>query len=554
MPNLKKNWKEYLTVFFIFIFFVLHSSYISYPDEFVNILGGSYIDKGLLPYRDFFDHHLPFAWYFASILLPLSFNSFKLFRLFWAIFSFASLFILSRWIKKKHSPLYPYFLAFFFLYPLMGVYFWFHLYIADSLAVLFFSLVFWILLAETLDKKTGLKTLIVSSFLVFLMIFSSLTFAYLALALYVWHAFLLDLKINKNMLKLVSASVAPYLLYLLYLFATGTFKDFYFSNFSYNTELYISIPNYVRGRFFNPIKFGLTLIYNFLSGYLPLLTKIKYLDLYLPVGVLAGFASFILVLLLSEKNLLLGGIFFLVLSFSAPRSLLKTFNETDYQGSLFLMLGLASSLVVVFLLEKIKRSEDVFYDVKRISRFVIMVLIIFSGVFLIGDSYNKLYLRYTQKLPSIYDSSYTAQFLDEILDEGDYFFIGPYEPHEEFYVTKGRLPGKYITLLPQFRENEKTKKDFINQFEKNRPKIIIYKHEASVFNTPSLEFGRFFVDWMSDKYTSLEQVENMNVIRNLPFVNLRTDLYLSNKDKDNILVKLKNKGYIDITAASKTKR
>jgi hypothetical protein len=43
-----------------FIFF-LNSTYVAYPDEFINILGGRAIILGKLPYRDFFDHHMPFA-------------------------------------------------------------------------------------------------------------------------------------------------------------------------------------------------------------------------------------------------------------------------------------------------------------------------------------------------------------------------------------------------------------------------------------------------------------------------------------------------------------
>jgi len=41
-------------------------------------------------------------------------------------------------------------------------------------------------------------------------------------------------------------------------------------------------------------------------------------------------------------------------------------------------------------------------------------------------------MRYTQKMPRIYDLSFTAEFLDKILEEGDYYWAGPYEPHELF--------------------------------------------------------------------------------------------------------------------------
>ena len=537
----------------IFLLFIVNSAYVSYPDEFINLLGGVAIKSGMLPYVHFFDHHVPFAWYLASFFLIFSFKSFILFRLYFAIFTFLILFIIANWIKKKNKDLYLYFLGFFFVYPMAGLYYWFHLYLADSLAILFFSAAFWILITQTFSKtKENLKPLLASSFFVFLMCFSSLTFIYLGAALYLWHVYLIGYKKIKQQLIFVSWSIAPYLIYFLYLLATNSFKDFYFANFTYNTQLYISIPNYIRGSNFNPPKFAATLIFNFLQGYMPLLSKIKHLDLYLPTGVLAGMSSFVLFFLLFAKNWILGVIYFFILSFSAPRSGLKTFDETDYQSGLFLVLGIASSFVVLYILRNLTKENNLYEDLKRVSRFLIAVFLIFTTVFLMSNFYGKFFLRYTQQMPSIYDSSQTKDLISYLIDENDYFWIGPYEPNEIFYSSKGKIPGKYPTLLPQFRENESLKTGFLKQFKDNTPKIIIYKNTASIFNTPSLEFGKFFIDWMSDKYTQLEDVKGFELLKNPSFFDLKSDLYLLNSDKQNLLQKLENGGYIKLTTPSKT--
>ena len=537
----------------IFLLFIVNSAYVSYPDEFINLLGGMTIKSGMLPYVHFFDHHVPFAWYLASFFLIFSFKSFILFRLYFAIFTFLILFIIANWIKKKNKDLYLYFLGFFFVYPMAGLYYWFHLYLADSLAILFFSAAFWILITQTFSKtKENLKPFLASSFFVFLMCFSSLTFIYLGAALYLWHVYLIGYKKIKQQLIFVSWSIAPYLIYFLYLLATNSFKDFYFANFTYNTQLYISIPNYTRGSNFNPPKFAATLIFNFLQGYMPLLSKIKHLDLYLPTGVLAGMSSFVLFFLLFAKNWILGVIYFFILSFSAPRSGLKTFDETDYQSGLFLVLGIASSFVVLYILRNLTKENNLYEDLKRVSRFLIAVFLIFTTVFLMSNFYGKFFLRYTQQMPSIYDSSQTKDLISYLIDDNDYFWIGPYEPNEIFYSSKGKIPGKYPTLLPQFRENESLKTGFLKQFKDNTPKIIIYKNTASIFNTPSLEFGKFFIDWMSDKYTQLEDVKGFELLKNPSFFDLKSDLYLLNSDKQNLLQKLENGGYIKLTTPSKT--
>ncbi len=533
----------------IFLLFVLNSAYVSYPDEFINVLGGVSINQGLIPYVNFFDHHVPFAWYLASFFLIFSFKSFILFRLYFAIFTFLILFILAKWIKKKNEDLYLYYLGFFFVYPLAGLYYWFHLYLADSLAILFFSVSFWILITQTFSKnRDDIKPLIASSFFVFLMCFSSLTFVYLGVALYLWHVYLIGFTKLKKLAIFLIYSVSPYVLYIGYLFATNSFKEFYFANLTYNTELYISIPNYVRGSNFNPPKFAATVVYNFLQGYMPLLSKIKHLDLYLPTGVLAGMSSFVLFFLFFAKDWILGIIYFFILSFSAPRSGLKTFDETDYQSGLFLTLGFASAFIVLYMLRNLKKENNIFEDLKRVSRFLIAVFLIFTTVFLISNFYGKYFLRYTQQMPSIYDSSQTKDLLSSLIEDKDYFWIGPYEPNEIFYAGKGKIPGKYPTLLPQFRENETLKTEFIKQFENNTPKVIIYKNQASIFNTPALEFGKFFMEWMSDKYTQLEDIKEARLLKNPSFFDLKSDLFLLNKNKEDLLKKLESAGYIKLEA------
>jgi len=180
----------------VFALFLINSTYVSYPDEFVNLWAGKYINLGKVPYREFFDHHLPLAWYLSAFLLKLSFNSYTLFRFFWALFQFMALFGLAVWIKKNHKDFYAYSLVFLLLYPLVTVYYWLHIFLADSLAAFFFSLIFWILLLETYKKSNTIAIYLVTSFLTFCLIFSSLSYLYLGLVLYLWQVYLLLPKIK----------------------------------------------------------------------------------------------------------------------------------------------------------------------------------------------------------------------------------------------------------------------------------------------------------------------------------------------------------------------
>lgn len=530
----------------IALVFLVNSQYLAYPDEFVNILGGKFILEGKIPYKQFFDHHLPGAWYLSALILLFSFGSFVRFRFIWAVIQFVTLFFVGRFIQRKSKELFPFYIGYFLIYPFMTMYYWTHLFIADGIAFLFFSALFWMLFAQSYQKETKLQTVIFFSLVNFLFVFSSLTYIYIALLFYAWIIVLLFRSKPKwgEIIRFCLISAAPYVLYGLYLLISNSWKEFYISNFVYNTTLYIDIPNYKMGHFFNPFKFTLTIIYNFFNTYIQLLVRIKEFNLYFPVDLVLALSTFLLLIVLLKELPLIGVLYFFILSFSAPRSNLMKIGETDYQSGLFIALGTISFFLLLWRYKYIKFEFEPLEYIKKFLVAMVVLYGIFSSIFLIENTYNKFYLRYTQQMPSVYDHAPTAFFINEVLGRGDYYWIGPYEPNEEFFVKGPQLPGKFPTLLPQFKKSEYFSSEFIKQFETHNPKLIIYKHEASIFGTPALEFGKFFTDWMENKYVSLEHIKGIEVLKSPETFTMRTDVYLLKSEKDSILSKLKETGYI----------
>jgi len=526
-----------------FLFFWINSQYVSYPDENVNLLGAKSILQGGVAYRDFFDHHMPLAWYLGSVLLLLSHGVFTTFRTLWSLFVFISFSLLSIYICKKYKEFFLSFLFFMVLYPLAGVYFWFHLFLADSLAGFFFSMVFWLIGVQLLSKRIDYKGIVAASLLTFALIFSSLTYIYLAFALYLAQVYLLFIN-KKGYVKFLLISIAPYILYLIYLLLSGTFSDFYFANITYNTQIYIDTPNYVRGAHFNPLKFALTLIYNFYSSYVPLLINIKDLDVNQAINSLLGLGTLLLLIFAFLRSSVLGVIFLLILSFSSPRSTIEFYKETNYQMSVFFLLGLISAIFSVFIFEKKIFVEKTFKDFSRLAFLLLLIFFFFASLGLLKNTYDKYYLRYTQKLPSIANVAYSASFVDQVLKKGDYYWMGPYDPDQEFFVQNARLPGKYPTLLAGFDKSKEVQQSFLSQFTTHPPKLIIYRHAASMFDTPALVFGKFFVDWMNGRYTSVEHIQGVKTINSPSTFTLSTDLYIRNQDIKEMIQVLKNDGYI----------
>ncbi len=556
-PSEPKAWMYFLAIAATFIFFVIGARYVDYPDEYVNVLAGQRILDGALPYRDYWDHHLPGAWYIASAILVFAGKSFALFRLIYALVVFASFAALAKWMYRRSREIFPYYLAFMTLYPLAGLYFWFHLYLADSLAIWFFSLSFWILFVLTHESKQTLRSLALTSVLVFLMIFCSTSYLYMGLGLYGWICYL-AFRISSGRkrisagLKLIGAFAAPYLVWAAYLALTGTLDDMYFANFVYNTKYYISINNFDRSGGFNPIKFPLVLAANFYEGYLPLLSKIKHFDLYLPIHTMAALGTLTLLILLLQRSLILGAFFLVIMTFSAPRSDIQVYKETDYQVSMFLIVGAASAMMALYLLRTIER-RDLSDDLKRATRFVLGVFALFTLVFLLVNAYSKAHQMYIQKLPMIANRGFIAESINEILEPGQTSFIGPYEPQEFFYLNT-RFAGRHPSLLPQFREGDELRASFLADIERQNPALVVYRQEASVFGTPSLEFGAFFLEWMQSRYTRLEKVPGIEVLRNPTNANLRSDLYLRNDIKENLLQTMQAKGFITINPVEKDEK
>jgi len=525
---------------------VINTGYVSYPDEFVNLLGGKYILAGKLPYRDFFDHHLPLAWYLSAPMLLISSQSFVIFRLLWAVAAFSILFGVGLYIRQEHREIGHLYWIFLLLYPFFALYYWLHLYLADSLALIFFSSAFWLLLSQTYAPRKNFRTVVFAGVMVWALVFSSLTYLYLALGLYAWLGYLTWKEWGiKKVMYLAGLCLSPYILYGMYLFVSGTFQDFWTANFTYNSELYLSLPNYTRGTHFNPFKFVLTLIFNFHQTYWKQVVAIKEFDIYFPVATMLAWSTFAFLALLFFENKILALLFFFILSVSAPRSDVSDIDETNYQIAVYLGLGLISALVSLWRVKQLKFQDELYEIFRKLATFFVALYLIFASIFLIKNTYDKTFQRYTQFLPSIGEIKDFANFTQDIFPgEQRIYWDGPYEPTDLFYISVDQLPGKYISLLPQFRENTYFASTFIDQFEKSKPAMIIYLHRASIFNTPADEFGAFFLTWMKGKYVTIDSLQKYKILKSPTNFGVGGDLYFRADLESRVIQTLLEKGYI----------
>jgi len=337
----------------------------------------------------------------------------------------------------------------------------------------------------------------------------------------------------RELLMLMAVAIAPYVVYALYLLITGTAKDFWFANFTYNTKLYINIVNYSAvTSSFNPLRFALTVINNFWQSYLPLLSQLAYVSFYSPVSRLVALGTLMTALYLGYKKPLFGLIYLALLSFSAPRSSqLADMKQTDYQMGLFIIMGTISAVFVLYQLLYDLDTKSFFVKFWRsIVCFFLLMYFAFSLAFMLQNTLSIRYQRYMGMLPPTTNISDIADFVTRWIEPSDTYWIGPYEGHHAFYVKKGQAAGKYPSLLPQFRENDFLRNDFLHEMEKANPKMIIFHHEASIFQTPANEFGAFFLDWMKGRYINCVEAK-ADCKSEVSGINVREDVYVRSNAK-----------------------
>jgi hypothetical protein len=301
--------------------------------------------------------------------------------------------------------------------------------------------------------------------------------------------------------KLMLWCAVPYFLYGIYLFVTKTYTDFWFSNFTYNTTLYIA-PSLKGSMSFNPIRFAWGLSDTFWGAYLTLLSQLAHPSFYFPLNRLVGLGSLLMLVWFWSHKPLQAFLLTIILTFSAPRSAqLSDMKQTDYQMGVFITMGTICAAYMLYTL--VHKLDTYSFFIKFLRSVMLFFLILYASSTLAFGLYEVSHIRYERymgTLPPISNLSNIADFITNITQPGDAYWVGPYEGNHAFFVKGRSLAGKYPSLLPQFRESEYLKTDFIKQFEIHKPKVVIFKHDASIFQTPAVEFGKFFLDWLKRDY------------------------------------------------------
>lgn len=559
---LKKN--KWLVALFVFTtaIFLTNTLHETYPDEFDNILGGWFITQGKLPYSGFFTHHGPVPYFIASFITLFSGRSFVAFRLLYAFFLvgvvFSTYFFLRKRIGKKETSFYPLFIGFL---GIEATYFWLHMLLADNVAALFLLPAYALIVLKALfRKKFTLVDVGAISIFLFVALFSSLTYVYLSIVLgfsalflyYKDHIYRPVFSI-RNLFP-VLFMIFPPLLFFIYLFITESFNDYLYQNYTFNVRYYIyNYPRSVDAQFINPVRYAILIAHWFFVNFYTLLLGVKSFEFSFPVNVTMAVGNVaVLFYLLFTKRYKLFLFVFLMVVYSNVRSNPLDSKETDYQSGVYALLSFFN---IFFILKQL--YESINGKVVLAQRVIFSFLLLLTGTYftfaflhLVFKFNQKAVSKYMGDMPLIYDRPRLAPIINTVVSKDDYMWIGPFE-FEDLFYAEGKIPSKYHILIYGIGASDKIRAEMLSDFEKNKPKVIMFDSQFVYLGKSVNSYGKFFMDFLKKHYITLLRYKEGNVVyRSIaPIhpgekIDIESKLYIRKDVIDEVVERLLRANYI----------
>lgn len=501
-----------LAIFFVVILavFIANTFHEEYPDEYDSIVGGLYITEGKLPYRDWFQHHQPLAYLTAAAILPISGRSFVHFRIFWALALFLlHLFVyllLRRHFRQKDTRFY---LVYLLLVAVGSTYFWGQMLLADTLAAYLLIPAYLFLLVSSFHSyRFDLKKLAIVSIFTFLVWLTSASFSFLALGFYLYALYLyLTTSVTKtdrlkNIIRAALVLAAPYFLLAVYLLLTASAKDWFFANVTYNQYYIYNYPR-IEGAPINPIRYAVSIAYNFFGNFFPLLTGVSNFDLTHPLNLtLALSGVFMIIAAVIKQKFILALFLVYALIYANPRSNPFGIHETDYQAAVYILISLVNGVFALYALKELLDTKKTAVSAKFISAVLLLTLGVywfFSSQSLFLSFSQKVYSKYMGQSPLVYDWPEVTPLVNQIVRPDEYAWIGPFEFKELFYLN-AKTPSRYHWFLDHAAKIDKIKSEIIGDFNANRPLVIVFKRHFAPWGGDAASYNYFFTDFLDRNY------------------------------------------------------
>lgn len=558
----RKNLPNIILFVILMGIFFTNACHEKYPDEFDNIMGGWFILKGNLIYRDWFTHHGPFPYFLAAFVELFSGQSFVRFRVCYefllSLFVFCSYLYVAKSVGKKWVLFYPYLLIFI---GLLSTYYWFHMLLADSVSAFLILPCYLLLFLKSFYKKPlTISNLWFVSIMISLAFYSSLTYTYF---IAIYYAFVLIEYYRSSPLKIKKVSsyypflilLTPHIFYGIYLILTGSIKDYIFDGIKFNTQFYIyNYPRHAGDTHINPVRYAIVIAHLFYTEFFTLFLGAFRFEFSFPMNITLAVGSLGTIIYLFFKRRISLAIFVLLLIvYSNARSDPLKSAETDYQSAVYIMVSIANIFFVIPSLYRSINNITVTNAKKYIYIFLLITISLYafySLLFIFRKYEEKMFVKYMGEAPLIYDRPEIAPILNTLLSKEDYVWVGPFE-FEELFYTNEKIASKYQILIPGIGHSPDVQKNLIGDLKANKPKIIVFDKNFYILGNRAGTYGQFLLDYLSKSYVPVmdyreNQIRYASVFGRSMSSRLDIDanFYLRRDIATQLLQKMEQQGYV----------
>lgn len=537
-----RNWRYIVAYGLTYPLFMAQSTYYSFSDETDNILGGWLMSNhGEIVYRDFFSHHMPLPYFVSSIITFFTENNLNNFRLVFVSLCFLWLIFIARNLRQIIGDK----LTILFIVTLALVQYltWSHMILAETFiayAVLHLTTIF-ILRSE---NQAPLKTsnVILLSILCAIPVLSALSYAPLSAVLYAISAYLyfapsIKSKKSANLkttIKHTSIMMTPYLLLGIWLTATNSLRQFIDQAYVFNKNYYSQFTDDVAKNMSD------TLV-NSTSGLIGDVADI--------LRISEGSATFIATLSLLVIILYVLSLFFqkkiptaIIITFIAltvslrDNAILGVFGDGNnrisevYASFVLLIAFLALSKAILHKFKMLNLESLSILLNGALSIALIFTVMVKGAETSLAVEREQAKGEIETGIQMSKDGGHIPRVINFVANEpGDYYWIGPFDFYSQLFINSNRS-SQYTFFLPWQSVCEKCENDAISDLKKQKPKVIYWQHDMSIFSKDIEidEYNKRIIDLFKNDYYTYKDDKYLK------------NFYFLKSDRDNIDKKLKD--------------
>lgn len=516
--------------------------WMSFVDEADNLLGGWLISKGNVLYNNFFSHHMPLPYYYASLLIKLGLNDVSGLRIGMSITILFFWLLIIALFKDKIN--YRILCILIFLSAIAHPLFLGHMFLADSFFAYSILIIFLYFFSKP-QLNFNLIDKIIIVLMIYISIMSTLVSIFPIILLVVYYVvrkisqFSVKETNSKTKifeeLKFALILVAPFIVLLFLFYLQDSLQQFFNQAYLFNKNYYSQFTgSVIRVDIFELMKTYSEHIFFYTVNFVWLINEKSFIwevppwnrPLLFFEGFLVISNLIVLVIFWKKRSPYLAVFYFSFLAFLRTSGELDHgsgwFHGTPYYLLSFFGIGLVITEIYEFLKYKYRFPSKQTTNVK-LTMILTMFYVFLAIIFLVTISYAYFSNGSGIGSNNAYVSPYN-RIIQTLTQPEDAIWIAPLDP--SLYFTNNRLPAsRYAFYLPWHAASDKINQEIIDDLNFNKPPLIIFNKDIDIWGYEVKDYGKVIYNNIQQNYFQVDPDDP--IYKNIYLINTKRDILLN---------------------------